>query len=72
MSMNRRVSLRLVVAGVVGIFGGETFCLLGPLRYQRLVHVTCHLALYAGIVLVCLAAVVNWTPGFDRSHRKDA
>jgi hypothetical protein len=52
--------LRLVLAGVCGIFGGETLCLLGPIRYERIVHIGCHIVLYAGIALVVLGAIVHW------------
>ena len=41
--------LRLALAGVVFIFGGEMLCIAGPLRYERLVHLICHTILYAGI-----------------------
>ena len=50
----------LVPVGVILIIGGEMFCLLGPLRYEDVVHVSCHAALYAGIVLVGLGAVRYW------------
>jgi membrane protein implicated in regulation of membrane protease activity len=46
----------LVLAGVLMIFGGEAFCVLGPLAFERLVHITCHAVFYAGIGLVCVGA----------------
>jgi predicted acyltransferase len=52
-------ALRLVAAGVVLIFGGEAFCILGP--HERIVHVSCHVALYAGMVLVAVGAVLHLT-----------
>lgn len=52
------VELRLVAAGVLLIFGGEAFCILGP--HERIVHVSCHAALYAGMVLVAVGAVLYW------------
>jgi hypothetical protein len=51
--------LRLVVAGVLLIFGGEAFCILGP--HERIVHGSCHAALYAGMVLVSVGAVLHWS-----------
>jgi len=45
-SKNARV---LLFAGVVCIFGGEALCILGPMRYERTVHMVCHSILYAGI-----------------------
>jgi peptidase E len=48
----------LLLAGVLFIFGGESFCLLGPLRYERLVHVICHIVLYTGIVLASVGAIL--------------
>jgi hypothetical protein len=54
------VQQRLVLLGVVLIFGGENFCLLGPIRYERVVHFSCHAPLNAGIVFVCLGAVAHW------------
>ena len=54
------VPLRLALAGVVCIFGGEILCVAGPLRYERLVHLICHTILYAGIALVCVGAWLHW------------
>jgi hypothetical protein len=42
------------------IFGGEALCLLGPIRYERLVHVICHTTFYVGVMLVCLGAILHW------------
>jgi hypothetical protein len=47
---------RLALAGVLLIFAGEAFCILGPLRFERAVHLTCHAAFYMGIAVVGLAA----------------
>jgi hypothetical protein len=72
MARPKSLSLRLVVAGIAFIFGGEMLCLAGPLRYERLIHLTCHSILYAGIVLVCIGAGLHWTDRFrsgDRAHR---
>lgn len=55
-----RVQQRLVLLGVVLIFGGETFCLLGPMRYERVVHISCHAVFYTGIAFVCVGAVMHW------------
>jgi hypothetical protein len=54
------VPIRLALVGTVLIFGGEIFCLAGPLRYERIVHLVCHTILYAGIALVCVAAGLHW------------
>jgi hypothetical protein len=48
--------LWLSLAGALCVFGGELLCLLGPLHYQRLVHLVCHGILYAGMALVAVAA----------------
>ena len=55
-----RLPLRRVLTGITFIFGGEIFCLVGPLRYERIVHVSCHTILYAGITLVCVDAGLYW------------
>ena len=52
--------VRIAVIGVLCIFGGETLCILGPLRYEQQVHVICHAILYAGAGLVALAALLHW------------
>lgn len=59
----------VLLTGVLFIFGGEGFCLLGPIRYARVVHVVCHIVFYAGVVLVCLGAVLNWA-GMRGSFRR--
>jgi len=59
----RRLMLRpglLVGTGVVFIFGGETFCILGPMRYEAVMFVVCHAILYSGMSLVGLGAVLHW------------
>ena len=42
---------RFLLAGVLCIFGGESFCILGPLRYERLIHVACHIFSIRGLLL---------------------
>lgn len=54
--MNRRAVVRVLLVGVVLIFGGEAICILGP--DERIVHVGCHAALYTGIVLSCVGALL--------------
>jgi hypothetical protein len=55
------------LAGTVFIFGGEIFCLTGPLRYERIVHLSCHTIVYAGIVLVGVAGAMHWV---ERNRRQ--
>lgn len=50
----------LVLVGASCVVGGEALCLLGPLRYERIVHVICHAILYVGIASVALGAVLHW------------
>jgi hypothetical protein len=50
---------KLLLAGVVCIFGGESFCILGPLRYERSIHVICHTILYLGIALAFVGAFLH-------------
>lgn len=57
---------RLTLIGTVFVLGGEFFCLVGPLRYEHIVHVGCHTVLYVGIALVCLGAGLHWS---DRRRR---
>lgn len=52
--MNRNAKLALV--GVLLIFGGEAFCILGPLRFEYAVHLVCHAMFYSGIAVVGYAA----------------
>lgn len=56
--MPRAVSM--ATAGVLGIFGGEALCILGPLEYERQVHLVCHVILYGGIACVAGAAMMQW------------
>jgi len=58
--MNPRTPQRLVLLGVLFLFGGEAFCLLGPLRYERVVHYGCLAVFYAGAAFVCLGAILRW------------
>lgn len=60
---NRRFATeqRLVLTGVVCIFGGEAFCIFGPLTYEHIVHIGCHAVLYSGMVLVGVGAALHWT-----------
>jgi len=54
--MSRRAVVRVLLVGVVLIFGGEAVCILGP--DERMVHVGCHAALYTGIVLSRVGALL--------------
>ena len=54
------VALGMAAFGVLGIFGGEALCLLGPLKYETAIHWICHTMLYAGVVCVAGAAVAHW------------
>jgi hypothetical protein len=56
----RRVVVRLLGAGVTLIFGGEAFCILGP--DVSWVHIACHAALYSGVLLVAVGAVLAVRP----------
>ena len=60
--------VRLALAGVVMIFGGEGFCILGPPRYERIIHIVCHTIFYGGVALVAIAAVMSF--GFNRRIRE--
>jgi protein-S-isoprenylcysteine O-methyltransferase Ste14 len=51
----------LLLAGVLMIFGGEAFCLLGPREDQAAVHRNCHRILYAGIALAGAGALLHWS-----------
>jgi hypothetical protein len=55
-----RTPLRLVLLGVAFLFGGEAFCLLGPTRYEPIVHFSCHAVFFAGVASVCLGAIIHW------------
>jgi hypothetical protein len=52
--------LSIAAVGVLCIFGGEALCILGPLRYERQIHVICHAIFYAGVSLVGLAGFLRW------------
>ena len=54
------VSFWLVLVGVSGIVGGEALCILGPLRCEHVIHVTCHVILYGAMGLSALGAVLHW------------
>jgi hypothetical protein len=58
---------RVVAIGVACIFGGEALCLLGPIAYERQVHLVCHAILYGGIGLVIFGAALHL-----RSRRQSA
>jgi peptidase E len=51
-----------LMVGILFLSGGEAFCLLGPIRYEHLVHIVCHVVFYAGFALVCLG-VGMWLAG---------
>jgi len=68
--MDIRTPQRLVLLGVLFLFGGESFCLLGPLRYERIVHYSCHAVFYAGAMFVCLGAILRWGGNRRRSYRQ--
>jgi hypothetical protein len=57
---NSRSKQRLVLLGVLFIFGGEAFCILGPMRYERVVHFSCHAVFYTGVALVSIGALLHW------------
>ena len=54
------LALPAAATGVACIFGGEALCLLGPMAYERQVHLICHAILYGGIGLVGIGAVLHW------------
>jgi hypothetical protein len=51
----------LVLLGASGIVGGEALCILGPLRYEHVIHVVCHAIMYGGMALTGLGAVLHWS-----------
>jgi len=53
--------LALAFAGIAGILGGEAFCILGPIRYERFVYITCHAIFYIGVACVVVSAFLHWT-----------
>ena len=55
-----------LVAGVLCIFGGESFCIFGPPGHEDLIHVTCHIILYAGIALAFVGACLHWSGDVTR------
>jgi hypothetical protein len=57
--MNRRALTRMLLVGVALIFGGEAACVFGP--DQRVMHVACHVALYSGIFLSFVGALLEGT-----------
>jgi hypothetical protein len=59
-SPRSRTPQQLVLLGVAFLFGGEAFCLLGPMRYERIVHFSCHAVFYAGVAFVCLGGIIHW------------
>jgi len=67
-----RTSLALPAAatGVACIFGGEALCLLGPIAYERQVHLICHVILYSGVGLVVVAAALHWRSGLLKQRQK--
>ena len=56
-----RPALWLAAVGTSCIVGGEALCLLGPIRYEPIVHFSCHVIFYGGIVLLVIGAVLHWT-----------
>jgi hypothetical protein len=64
-----RVARGLALAGTVCIFGGEAFCVFGPMDHQRAVHVVCHAIFYGGIALVSASAAIYWAGRRDRRNR---
>ena len=60
MQRSSRYAPRLAAIGVAGIFGGEALCLLGPLAYERQVHLVCHAIIYSGVALVVIGATLHW------------
>ena len=52
----RRPGTRALVIGTLLIVGGELLCILGPLRYQRAIHLVCHALFYAGVGLAAAGA----------------
>jgi len=50
---------RLLTVGIVFLFGGEAFSLLGPMRFEHTVHFVGHVVFYAGFSLVCIGVVTH-------------
>ena len=57
--MSKNPARPIAVVGVLCVFGGEAFCILGPLQYERQIHVICHAILYAGVGLVVFAGFLH-------------
>jgi hypothetical protein len=45
-------------------------CLLGPIAYERQVHLVCHAILYSGVGLVVIAAALYWLSGLLEHSQK--
>lgn len=58
-----RAAIAMALAGVGLILGGEALCILGPLRYERLIGRVCHGMFYAGAALVGAALVLHLRAG---------
>ena len=56
---------RVLLVGVVLVFGGELSCILGP--DEHIVHIGCHAVLYTGIVLAAVGASLH---GAERLRAK--
>jgi hypothetical protein len=56
-SSHRRFVTRVLLVGVVLIFGGEAFCVLGP--HENSVHIACHVVLYAGMFLLSVGVLLE-------------
>jgi len=56
----KRRQLRLLLAGLACMIGGEAFCIFEPRGYPHLVHVVCRTVFYAGVFLCAAAAVLHW------------
>lgn len=63
-------ALPAAATGVACIFGGEALCLLGPIAYERQVHLICHAILYSGVGLVAIAAALHWRSGLLEQRQK--
>src|ERR1700760_624479 len=52
---------RLLLVGIACIFGSESLCILGPLRYEHWIHMICHAIFYSGVGMVCVSALLHWS-----------
>ena len=43
---------RLLTVGILFLFGGDAFSLLGPMRFEHTVHFVGHVVFYAGFGVV--------------------